>query len=121
MRAEVKKSRAVTEFRTTERCFIAEIANDSADEAVSIARARVEPAVTTAWHKLSGITERYIIVSGKGRVEIGGLAPVDVEEGDVVRIPAGTAQRIANTGSRDLVFYAVCAPRFKSECYISLE
>ncbi|QBQ55262.1 cupin domain-containing protein [Nitrosococcus wardiae] len=121
MRPEVKKSNLSTEFKTEERCYIAETANDSGDEYVSISRARVEPGVTTAWHKLKGITERYIIISGQGRVEISDLAPTDAIEGDVVRIPADTTQRITNTGQIDLIFYAVCSPPFQTSCYVSLE
>jgi hypothetical protein len=30
-------------------------------------------------------------------------------------------QRIANTGTDDLVFYCICSPRFTQECYESLE
>ena len=121
MRAEVKKASAAIEFPTRELCHITEVANDSGDQDISIARARVEPGVTTAWHKLNGVDERYIIVSGEGRVEMNDLVPVDVSAGDVARIPAGTAQRISNTGQIDLVFYAVCSPPFKDGCYVSLE
>ena len=117
----VKRSVLADEFLTEERCFIAEIANDPGDEFVSIARARVKPGVTTAWHRLKGISERYIIVGGQGRVEIGDLEPMDLYEGDVVRIPADTSQRIKNTGKTDLVFYAVCSPPFKNSLYESLE
>jgi len=121
MHPEVKKINVASELKTDERCYIVETANDSGDEFVSISRARVEPNVTTAWHKLHGISERYIIVSGQGRVELSNLDPVDVFEGDVVRIPADTPQRITNIGQSDLVFYAVCTPRFLKSCYVSLE
>lgn len=110
-----------TEFSTPERCHIVEISNIPDDEAVSIARARVEPGVTTAWHRLNGVAERYIIVSGTGQVEIGDLGPTEVVAGDVVIIPPDMRQRITNTGEVDLVFYAVCSPRFTSACYVSLE
>lgn len=121
MRAEVKKNSAAIEFPTEERCHITEIANDSGDEFVSISRAKVKPGVTIAWHKLKGVHERYIIISGKGCVEIDDLDPIDVCEGDVVRIPAGAAQRISNTGRIDLIFYAVCSSPFEDNCYVSLE
>ena len=121
MQPEVKPASAAVEFETNERCHITEVANDPGDELVSIARARVEPGVTTAWHKLEHISERYIIVSGQGRVEVDDLEPIDVLPGDVVRIPADVAQRITNTGKGDLIFYAVCAPPFRQDCYISLE
>lgn len=121
MRSEVKQHSVAIEFETDEHCHITEIANDAGDEFVSIARARVEPGVTTAWHKLSGITERYIIVSGQGRVELECLEPANVLPGDVVRIRADKRQRICNTGQDDLVFYAVCSPPFQQGRYESLE
>lgn len=121
MRAEVRKALAAREFETAERCHIVEVANDDGDESVSIARARVEPGVTTAWHSLDGIAERYIIIAGRGRAEVGDGAAVDVIPGDVVRIPPGEPQRIANTGDEDLIFYAVCSPPFRYDCYRNLE
>ncbi|MDH5190386.1 MAG: cupin domain-containing protein [Gammaproteobacteria bacterium] len=121
MKPGIKKASLVTEFSTAERCFISEIANDADDNEVSIARARVEPGVTTAWHKLNGITERYLIIEGEGHVEIEGLEPANVSVGDVVRIPAEHAQRITNTGKTDLVFYCICSPPFRQDCYESLE
>ncbi len=121
MRPNILKQNRATEFDTPERCFIIETANDLDDEAVSIARARVEPGVTTAWHQLNGVVERYIIVSGTGCVEVGNLEPTAVSAGDVVRIPADTRQRITNEGNEALIFYAVCSPRFLPDCYIALE
>jgi mannose-6-phosphate isomerase-like protein (cupin superfamily) len=121
MQAQIKRASQAVEFWTEERCFITETANDNGDEAVSIARARVQPGVTTAWHRLEGVTERYIIVSGQGRVEIGTAPPEAVGPGDVVRIPAEVPQRITNTGSGDLIFFAVCCPPFQRQCYIGLE
>ena len=121
MQAKIHFNNSVNEINTVERCFIKELSNDSNDEMASIAQARVEAGVTTSWHKLTAVTERYIIVSGQGRVEIEGLQPADVIAGDVVIIPADTAQRISNTGSTDLIFLAVCTPRFTPECYITLE
>lgn len=121
MQAEVKRSDEIEEFETEERCSILEMANDSADEDVSIARVTVKPGVTTAWHKLAGTAERYLLIAGQGRVELGDLEPVNVSIGDVVRIPADMAQRIANTGPTDLVFFAICSPRFQQRCYVALE
>jgi mannose-6-phosphate isomerase-like protein (cupin superfamily) len=114
---EVKKAGVESEFETRERCFIIDIANDENDAQMSIARARVEPGVTTEWHRLIGTTERYIIASGSGLVEVQGLTPTEVSAGDVVLIPADTPQRIKNSGDVDLVFYCVCTPQFRPECY----
>jgi len=106
------------EYDTEERCFILELSNAASDEALSIARARVEPGVTTAWHRVIGTTERYVILDGAGRVEVEGLEPQAVTAGDVVIIPPGARQRIANTGAVDLVFLALCTPRFRPENYL---
>jgi mannose-6-phosphate isomerase-like protein (cupin superfamily) len=121
MRTEVKKGTAVMEFETDERCFISEVANDLGDEQVSISRARVKPGSTTAWHRLKGVSERYIIASGAGRVDLQGLETTDVSAGDVVRIPADIPQRITNMGDTDLIFYCVCSPPFRQDCYETLE
>jgi hypothetical protein len=40
---------------------------------------------------------------------------------DVVSIPPACAQRITNTGAGDLVFLAVCTPRFVQEAYEEIE
>lgn len=110
-----------SEVATDERCHITELSNSDDDPALSIARARVEPGVTTRWHRLRGTAERYVILSGTGRVETGELAPRDVGPGDVVLIPPLCRQRIANTGAEDLVFLAICTPRFTAAVYEELE
>jgi len=117
----VRKQELAKEFLTPERCHILETYNTAADESMSIARARVEPGVTTTLHMVESTTERYIVVEGRGRVEIGDFPAAEVEPGDVVVIPAGIRQRIANTGNVDLIFYCVCTPRFENKNYRSLE
>ncbi|MFZ1983577.1 MAG: cupin domain-containing protein, partial [Desulfatitalea sp.] len=121
MRPEIRKATASEEFETQERCHILEVANDPGDDFVSIARARVEAGVTTGLHCLRGVSERYVIVAGTGRVELGGMEPIEVSAGDVVRIPPETPQRIANIGTGDLIFYCVCTPPFHPNCYVPLE
>lgn len=88
-----------------------------------MAKARVEPGVSTTLHYLHAVDERYLIISGQGVVEIEGLAPGEVSAGDVVLIPSNKQQRITNTGTRDLIFYCICTPRFKPVCYreVSIE
>lgn len=79
------------------------------------------PGITTRWHRVRDTAERYVILEGKGRVEVGELAPQDVAPGDVVLIPPSCRQRITNLGSGDLVFLAVCTPRFTQEAYEDIE
>lgn len=118
---QLKRFDPASEFPIAERCAIVELSNDPADPEVSIARARVEPGVVTAWHRLRGTVERYVILEGRGRVEVGDLPPAEVGPGDAVVIPPMCRQRIANLGAGDLVFLAICSPRFVPDCYESLE
>jgi len=109
------------EIYLSEGCYVAEWSNTPEDPAVSIARARVPPGVTTRWHRLAGTTERYVILEGTGRAYVGEAVPREVEPGDVVLIPPACRQRIKNTGQGDLVFLAICTPRFTREAYEELE
>ena len=110
-----------TEWLTPERCYITQLANSADDESCSIALTRVSPGVVTQLHSVTGAIERYVILEGQGRVEIDGEAPVLVKRFDVVNITASVSQRIANAGDRDLLFLAICTPRFKPDRYRSLE
>ena len=49
------------------------------------------------------------------------LAPQIVAPGDVVLIPPGCRQRIANIGDGDLIFLAICTPRFRAEAYEDID
>lgn len=112
-----KKANMPAEYFFEENCYITELLNSSSDPLVSVARARVLPGVTTRWHSVKGTIERYLILEGKGSVEIGEAPPREVYPGDSVTIPPGIRQRITNTGQDDLIFLAVCTPRFISERY----
>lgn len=109
------------EYLTDERCHILETWNQESDSAASIARARVRPGLTTRWHRLQDIAERYLVLAGRGRVEVGALPPTSVSPGDMIYIPPGCPQRITNAGETDLVFLAVCTPRFVPEAYEDIE
>ena len=121
MKEIIKKQNLKKEFYTDEKCYVTELSNTPDDPDVSIARARVELGVTTRWHRLKGITERYFIVSGRGLVEVGELPPREVTAGDVVLIPPMCRQRITNIGAEDLIFLAICAPRYTQDAYENLE
>jgi mannose-6-phosphate isomerase-like protein (cupin superfamily) len=110
-----------SEYDFREGCRILELANSESDPALSIARATVPAGGTTRWHRLRGTTERYVILSGQGLVEVGDLPPTPVGPGAVVQIPPLCRQRITATGPEELVFLALCTPRFRPECYEDLE
>ncbi len=121
MKEIIKHQDLGSEFWTPEKCYIVESSNSSDDPDVSIARARVEPGITTRWHRVNGLVERYFILEGKGLMEVGEKPPEEVNPGDVVLIPKSCRQRITNIGSGDLIFLAICTPRFSQDAYEDLE
>jgi len=121
MKAQVSKAAEQNEYFFEEGCFILELSNSDDDPDVSIARARVEPGTITRLHHLKTVAERYVIISGTGSVEVGDLKPQQVAAGDVVLIPPLSSQRIRNTGETDLVFLAICSPRFRMSDYVDIE
>ena len=123
MKSIIVKANSLKEYLTPEGCFIFENWGlvSAGDKAVSIARARVEPGVTTKAHHLDGIQEIYLITKGRGKAYIEGLEPTFVGVGDTVVIPAGTSQKITNVGKIDLVFYCICTPAFTKQYYVNEE
>lgn len=109
------------ETLTEERCHIREIINNPEDAAVSIAQARIEPGVTTAWHAVLNTAERFVIRAGSGVVEIGDTPAEPIATGDTVYIPAGVKQRVHNNTNDDLIFDCVCTPRFEWKNYQAFE
>ena len=109
------------EFYTEERCHILELINEKDDRSQSLARARVEPGVKTAWHRLNETAEVYYILSGQGFIELGEEFRKAVKANDVIRIPPNMAQRIENTGTDELIFLCFCTPAFNDTCYEELE
>ena len=121
MKEAIKHQNLNNEFYTSEKCYITELSNMPDDPDLSIARAKVKPGVTTHWHRLMGTAERYYIVNGRGCVEVGKQSPQEVKPGDIVLIPPMCRQRITNIGSEDLVFIAICTPRFSNDVYKDIE
>lgn len=121
MKVCIKDSGEIQEYFFAEGCFIKELSNSADDPDVSIARARLASGKTTRWHYLRGTGERYVVLQGEGRVEIGDLPAYRVDAGAVVLIPPGVRQRISNTGTDDLVFLAICSPRFTESVYVDIQ
>jgi len=119
--AQIFNASESEEYYFDEGCYILEMLNSPVDPEMSIARAKVDAGKMTRFHSLKGVTERYVIQQGQGRVSLGDAFEEEVREGSVVVIPAGVRQRIFNTGNSPLIFLAVCTPRFTLECYKDLE
>ena len=112
----VKQNEACPEYYFREGCYISEWWNTPEDPACSIARVRLPKGQTTLPHTLRGTVERYVLLAGQG-VFISENQKYPVRAGDVVYIPGGTVQSIENPGSGDLIFLAICTPRFKENAY----
>jgi mannose-6-phosphate isomerase-like protein (cupin superfamily) len=121
MKPSIRRFSPEKEYYFDEGCYILESLNLPDDPAASIARARVPSGVTTKLHRLRGVVERYFILEGTGVVEVGDLGKQQVRSGDVVFIPPLCTQRITNTCPGDLIFLAICTPRFTRESYEDLE
>jgi len=120
MKRAVLSSDPAEEYLFREGCHILELSNSALDSGLSVSRARVGPGVTTRLHRLQGVGERYLVLQGEGWVEVGDLGQ-RVGPGDLVLIPPGTPQRIRNLGETDLIFLALCTPRFQDACYQDME
>jgi mannose-6-phosphate isomerase-like protein (cupin superfamily) len=115
MEPKIVSVSTIKEYLTPEHCYIFE---NWGSPKVSIARARVEPGITTVPHHLIGVDEYYLIAQGEGTAKIGNLPPQKIGVGDVVAIPAGVSQSVTNTGKIDLIFHCICTPRFTEACYV---
>ncbi len=80
----------------------------------SIAHAQVPVGVTTLPHRLIRSSEVYYILSGTGIMHIGD-EHMEIGEGQLAYIPPGKVQWIENTGTRDLIFLAICDPLWREE------
>ncbi|NVK11382.1 MAG: cupin domain-containing protein [Gammaproteobacteria bacterium] len=112
------------EYFFKEGCYILEWYNRDDDEAASLVRARVAAGMKTRWHRLAYTEERYVVVSGQGMAELfldGRVQSFNLAVGDSLRIPVDVPQRITNEGPEELVFMALCSPRFKAENYYDIE
>jgi mannose-6-phosphate isomerase-like protein (cupin superfamily) len=118
---QIISDKSLTEFFTPEQCFISEVLNDPSFPSFSIAKARVEPGVTTETHKLADTHEVYYIIEGMGVMYIDGNEAKPVGPRDAVYIAANSSQRITNTGTSDLIFLCICTPRFVPESYSAVK
>lgn len=108
------------EFWTEERCFITELCNIDALAETSLAIARVPAGVTTQLHALDGVCETYVVIEGRGTMQVDEQT-FEIGAADKVVIPPGVAQRVTAISEEDLQFYCICTPRFTPSCYLNLE
>jgi mannose-6-phosphate isomerase-like protein (cupin superfamily) len=97
----------------TRLCEVFHPDKDGLDLRYSFAVARVAPGETTLLHRLVH-SEVYHLLEGEGEMEVEGERH-PVSAGDVLYVPPGAAQRIANTGAVDLAFVCIVDPAWREE------
>jgi len=105
------RKQPLMEYFTHEKFYVTEWWNNEEDPALSVARMRVEPGITTRPYRLHGITERYLFLSGRAIVEIDGVSR-EVGPGEGILIKSGAKRSVRNIGKRDVGLLAICRPRF---------
>lgn len=113
------KTKNIAEFYFKEGCYIEEWLNHTDHPDMSVAQVRVAPRSFTKLHALNNTFERYVILRGKAVVTVAGKSWA-VQDKDVVEIAPGQTQRIANQSDQDLIFLAICTPRFEEENYLEI-
>lgn len=78
---------------------------------MSLAEARVEPGKQTAVHRHTAAEEIYHVLSGQGRMLLGG-ENFEITAGDTIRIDPGVRHGLVNTGNVDLVVICCCCPPY---------
>lgn len=103
--------------RVMDRSILAELLHPdkipgAGDLGCSIAYAVVPAHESTLPHRLNTSAELYYILQGSGEMHIGSEQET-IGTGQIVLIPPGSTQWIANTGPGDLVFLCIVSPRWQ--------
>ena len=80
----------------------------------SLAEATVPATAATLMHQHQSSEEIYHIISGSGRMTLGGET-FEVKVGDTICIPPGTSHNLRNTGEKDLVLLCCCTPPYSHD------
>ena len=89
-------------------------AGDLGSRNLSITWVDVEPGAQQHAHSHEDSEQVYVIVRGRGRMEVAGDQE-DVAEGDLVFIPPATDHGIKNDGDETLVYITAAAPPVSME------
>lgn len=105
--------------RVLDRSVLCELLNpgnarEARDLRCSIAHAVIPAGESTLPHRLKKASELYYILSGEGRMHVGGEGQ-DIRPGQVVLIPPGAVQFIENSGAGELTFLCIVEPPWQEE------
>jgi mannose-6-phosphate isomerase-like protein (cupin superfamily) len=118
---KIYKEIAEKEYFSAEGCYINELFNEAIKTGASIAKAIVEPGITTENHFLKETEEWYYLLEGRGEMYINGIMIGEVSKGEIIHIPSNIPQCIKNTGTENLVFLCFCVPAFNLDRYVKVE
>lgn len=80
----------------------------------SLAEATVPAGASTLLHRHEVTEEIYHFIAGRGLMTLG-VEQFDVQVGDTICIPPGTAHKLHNNGDLPLVLLCCCAPAYSHE------
>lgn len=103
-------------FTSRDSCRLCELLHPKNDPELhmdmSLCHCILDPGKATLPHHLKQQTEVYYILAGEGKMHIGDEGEA-VSSGQSVAVPPDAVQWIANTGTDDLVFLAICQPQWR--------
>ena len=89
-------------------------AGDLGSRNMTVTWVDVPPGAEQRAHSHPDSEQVYVIVRGRGRMQVAGDVE-SVTEGDLVFIPPSTQHAISNDGSEDLVYVAAASPPVSME------
>ncbi len=107
-----KKLSQCPEFLAGDHTLLREVLhpkNDQVDLPYSLAFARLTSNQKSLPHKLTKSEEVYYFLAGEGRISIDGITQ-NVQQSDIVVVPANALQFVENLGAVDLEFLCIVSP-----------
>lgn len=103
-------------FTSRDGCRLTELLHPKNDPDLSmdmsLCHCILAPGEATVPHHLEHQTEVYYILAGVGKMHIGDKE-AKISSGQTIPVPPGAVQWIANTGTDELIFLAICQPQWR--------
>lgn len=115
----IKDIRSCEYSRVMDKTFLCELLHPNKENKklnidLSIAHAILGMKESSLPHKLKTSVEIYYILEGKGIMHIDNEAE-EVQQGQIIYIPANSTQYIENIGNEELKFLCIVNPMWKEE------
>lgn len=114
----IRDIRTADYFASRDGCTLCELLHPKDNPALqmdmSLCHCILGPGEATVPHCLECQTEVYYILSGMGEMHIGDKV-AKISSGQAIPVPPEAMQWIANAGTEELVFLAICQPQWREE------